>query len=489
MGKGSAQAPAVETNVPERLDRLPWSGFHWKILFALGVTWLLDGLEVTLKGAMSGVLQSPDTLGFSSADIGSIASVYLTGAVVGALLFGYLTDRFGRRLIFFVTLSVYLVGAFLTAFSWSYWSFAAFRFLTGLGIGGEYAAVNSAIDELIPARVRGHTDLVVNGTYWLGALLGAGATLLLLDPSLFPVDRGWRFGFGIGAVLGLVILFFRRSVPESPRWLDTHGRHDEAERITGAIEGDVKRSTGKPLPPPEGSMTLHPQREFGFGRIVRAITTKKYRRRALLGTSLMIAQAFLYNSIFFTYALVLTRFYQVDVSKTGLYLIPLAAASFLGPLALGRWFDTVGRRRMITVTYGISALFLVATGLLFVGNYLSAVTQTAGWALIFFVASAAASSAYLTVSEIFPLETRALAIAFFYAVGTAAGGIGAPFLLGSLIGTGSRTNVFYGYALGAALMVAAAVIELVLGVDAEKRSLEDVSEPLGGEAATRKDVA
>jgi MFS family permease len=475
----TAEAPPVTTLIPARLDRLPWTPFHTLIVVGLGVTWVLDGLEVTLMGAVSGVLAEPGTLHFTSADIGLIASVYLTGAVLGSLVFGWLTDRYGRKVFFFVTLATYLVGVLLTAFSWNLASFAVFRFITGAGIGGEYAAINSAIDELIPARLRGRVDIMINGSYWIGAALGSGATLVLLDPHIFSADLGWRLGFGIGAVLGLGILLVRRFVPESPRWLVTHGYVAEAETTVAGIETLVAAEAQARLPTvdPADAITVHPHRTFGFGHIVRTVLGR-YRSRALVGFSLMVAQAFLYNAIFFTYALVLTRFYAVPASITGLYLLPFAVGNVLGVFALGSLFDTIGRRQMIAATYATSAVLLVITGWLFAADALTVTTLTALWTAIFFVASPAASAAYLTVSEIFPLETRALAIAFFFSLGTGAGGVAAPWLFGSLIGTGSRDNLFYGYLTAAVLMFAAAIVELVFGIAAERQSLEKIAEPL-----------
>ena len=475
----TAAPAAIKTLIPARLDRLPWTRFHTLIVIGLGVTWVLDGLEVTMMGAVSGVLQERATLQFTSADIGLIASFYLTGAVLGSLVFGWLTDRFGRRLFFFVTLATYLVGVLLSAFSWDFWSFAVFRFITGAGIGGEYAAINSAIDELIPARVRGRVDIMINGTYWVGAALGSGATVLLLDPAVLPVDVGWRLGFGIGAVLGLGILLVRSFVPESPRWLVTHGYHEQAEATVAGIERLVSAEAHRRLAPvdEDDAVTVHPHHTLGFGLIVRTVFGR-YWRRALVGFSLMVAQAFLYNAIFFTYALVLTRFFHVEASVTGLYLLPFAFGNVLGVYLLGSLFDTIGRRQMIAATYALSAVLLAITGWLFAIDALTVVTLTALWTAIFFIASPAASSAYLTVSEIFPLETRALAIAFFYSLGTGAGGIAAPWLFGTLIGTGSRVNLFYGYVAAAVLMLAAAAIEMVFGVAAERQSLEKVAEPL-----------
>jgi MFS family permease len=476
--RSAAQAP-IRTLIPARLDRLPWSRFHTLILFALGVTWILDGLEVTIIGAVSGVLESPQTLHLTASQIGLLGSAYLAGAVLGALVFGYLTDRYGRKLFFFITLSVYCLGALLTSLSWDLWSFMLFRFITGAGIGGEYAAINSAIDELIPARLRGRVALLINGSYWIGAALGSAATVILLDPRVFAIDSGWRFGVALGALLSLLILFIRRYVPESPRWLITHGRAQEAETIVKAAEDRIRDEIGRPLPAPDAAhaITLYPRARFGFGAIVETMFSK-YRSRAILGFSLMVSQAFLYNAIFFTYALVLTRFYEVPASRTGLYLLPFALGNFVGVVVLGRYFDTVGRRTMIFITYVASAALLALTGALFAAGHLTAASQTLLWTLIFFVASPAASAAYLTVSEVFPVETRALAIAFFYALGTATGGIAAPWLFGTLIGTGSRSAVLYGYLFAAALMVAAAIVEIVIGVDAERKSLEEIAEPL-----------
>lgn len=463
------------------MDRLPWSGFHWLVVVALGVTWTLDGLEVTLSGAVSGVLQDPHVMGFSPAQIGSIASAYLLGAVLGSLLFGYWTDRSGRKKLFFLTLGVYLLGTLLTAVSWNVWSFSFFRFLTGSGIGGEYAAISSAIDELIPALYRGRVNLIVNGSYWLGAGLGSLSTLLILDPHFFPPKIGWRVGFATGAILGLFILLLRRHIPESPRWLMTHGDRQEAEIVMREIESRVEGPNGNKLGEPDRHpLLIHPRGSIGFGVVAKTMALE-YRARSVLSLSLITSQAFLYNAVFFTYALILTRFYDVPGGRTGIYLLPFAAGNFLGPLLLGRFFDTIGRREMISATYAISAVLLTATGWAFARGFLSANTQTLLWTVIFFFASAAASAAYLTVSEIFPLEIRALAIAFFFSLGTALGGIAAPWLFGVLIGSGSREKVFYGYLVAALLMLAAAGIEVAIGVKAERSSLEDLASPLSSE--------
>ncbi|HZN22813.1 MAG TPA: MFS transporter [Burkholderiales bacterium] len=472
------------TDIPARLDRLPWSRFHWLVVLALGASWAIDGLEVTLKGAVSAVLQDPRSLALTSTEIGFAASAYLAGAVIGALCCGHLTDRYGRARLFFITMAIYLGGTMLTAFSWDFVSLCVFRAVTGFGIGGEYAAINSAIDELIPARVRGRVNLIINGSFWLGAIVGSAATVLLLDPSVFPVDVGWRVGFAIGASLGLLVLFARRFIPESPRWLAIHGYRERAESAVAEIEARVEAATGTKLPPMGDTLSIRPRARTGLALVFETMFAH-YRRRSLLCFVLITSQAFLYNAIFFTYALVLTRFYDVPSEHTGLYLLPFALGNFLGPLVLGHLFDTIGRRVMISATYTLSAVLLLVTGALFVGGTLSAYAQTALWSVIFFFASAAASSAYLTASEIFPLELRALAIAVFYALGTAAGGIAAPWLFGALIGTGERLAVFWGYGLGAVLMLIAAGVEWRLGVNAERVSLEGVAAPLSLDAGSR----
>ncbi len=473
----------VQTNIPARMDRLPWSRWHWLVVIALGITWILDGLEVTIVGAIASVLTQKNTLSLTDAQVGGAGTAYLIGAVLGALFFGRLTDKLGRKKLFMITLGVYLIATICTAFSMNFAMFALFRFFTGAGIGGEYAAINSAIDELIPARVRGHTDLAINGTWWVGTAAGAIATVFLLNPHIFPPDVGWRLCFGIGAVLGLAILLVRRFVPESPRWLMMHGRFDEADQVVSMIEREVmKEDHITSLPEPEGTISIRPQGTVSWGAIFHTML-RQYPTRSLLGFSLMAGQAFLYNAIFFTYALVLTTFYHIPSSSVGLYIIPFAIGNILGPLTIGRLFDTIGRRQMISFTYIISGVLLLITGWLFVQGVLTAVTQTIAWSIIFFFASAGASSAYLTVSEIFPLETRAIAIAIFYALGTGVGGVVAPLLFGALIGSGKASNVFIGDIVGALLMAAAGCIEIVWGVKAERQSLESVAVPLSVQAA------
>ncbi|GAB2877109.1 MFS transporter [Paraburkholderia jirisanensis] len=475
---GSASQQIVDTDLPARLDRLPWGRFHTLIVVALGVTWLLDGLEVTLAGAVASALKASPTLHFSNADVGLTGSAYIAGAVLGALGFGWLTDRLGRRKLFFITLALYLAATAATALSWNLASFMLFRFLTGAGIGGEYTAINSTIQEFTPARVRGWTDLAINGTFWIGAGLGAAGSLVLLDPGLLPPDWGWRACFLIGAALALAILPMRRWIPESPRWLLTHGDEPAARGIVEDIEARFRRD-GHALRDDEPLKRLRLRaRAHTTLREVLHTLFARHRQRSLVGLSLMTAQAFCYNAIFFTYALVLTDFYGVPGDHIGWYLLPFALGNFTGPLFLGRLFDVIGRRKMIAATYAISALLLTLSGYMFQQHWLTATTQTITWMVIFFFASAAASSAYLTVSESFPLEIRALAIAVFYAFGTALGGVAGPAFFGRLIDTHQRTEVFEGYLVGAALMLAAAVIAAIWGVDAERRSLESVAAPL-----------
>jgi len=469
--------PEFTTDIPARLDRLPWHRFHWLVVTALGVTWILDGLEVTLVGSLSGAFTGTNGLSMSESQVGLAASIYIAGAIAGALGFGQLTDLYGRKRLFSITVLVYAVATIATGFAWNFASFALFRLFTGAGIGGEYAAINSAIDEIIPARARGWTDLAINGTFWIGAALGAGSSLILLDPHLFPSWLGWRLAFGIGGALGFGVVVLRRFVPESPRWLMTHGRIADAELVVREIETRVRGRDGA-LPEPNGK----PIRIVSRGPVqlleLGTVLLRRYPRRTILGLTLMAAQAFCYNAVFFTYALVLQRFYGIAADRVGAYILAFAAGNFLGPLLLGRLFDTLGRRIMITLTYGTAGALMGVTALLFVFGALGAAGQTALWTMIFFVASSAASAAYLTVGEVFPLELRALIIAIFYGVGTAIGGIGGPALFGVLVESGSRRALMWGYLLAAVFMLAAAAVEAVFGVDAERRALEDVAAPL-----------
>ncbi|WP_207229499.1 MFS transporter [Ktedonosporobacter rubrisoli] len=468
---------AVRTNIPARMDRLPWSRWHWLVILSLGITWILDGLEVTIIGSIVGVLKDPHTLALSDIEVSGAGTAYLIGAVLGALFFGRMTDKRGRKLLFMITLGVYLIATIATAFSFNFYWFLLCRFFTGAGIGGEYAAINSAIDELIPARVRGWADLAINGTWWVGTAFGAALTAVLTNPHLLPVDLGWRLAFALGAILGLAILLVRRHVPESPRWLMMHGRFDEAEEVVGMIEHEVmKEDHITSLPDPQGSMLIRPLGTVSYRQIARTML-KEYPTRSLLGFALMVGQAFLYNAIFFTYGLVLTTFYHIPNSSVGFYLIPFAIGNIFGPLTIGRLFDTIGRRQMISFTYIFSGVLLAITGWLFAQGMLNAVTQTICWSIIFFFASAGASSAYLTVSEVFPLEVRALAIALFYAIGTGAAAL-APVLFGILIHTNKPIDVFYGYLFGALLMASAGVIAIFFGVKAERQSLESIARPL-----------
>jgi MFS family permease len=471
----------IETDVPARLDRLPWARWHWMILIGLGTVWILDGLKVNVVGVIGPRLtDKAGGLGLTDSQVGLGAALYVAGACAGALVFGYLTDRFGRKKLFVITLAVYLLATVATAFSFSPIWFFACRIVTGMGIGGEYAAVNSAIDELIPARLRGTVDIVVNGSFWLGTTFTALLSVPVLNASLLPKDVGWRLLFALGAVLGIGILFVRRMVPESPRWLFIHGRDGEANDVVRSIEREVAEESGRPLDQVDETITIRQRHTVGFGEIART-AVKRYPKRTILGLSLFIGQAFLYNAVFFTYALVLSKFYNTPDDHAGWYLVPIGLGNFFGAFVLSRLFDRLGRKVMISGTYIVSGVLLIVTSMLFRGGHLSAVTLTACWVVVFFFASAGASSAYLTVSEIFPMETRAMAIAAFYAVGTALGGIIGPMLFGKLVDGGHMSSVANGYLLGAGLMIAAGVVEMFMGVEAARRSLEEVAAPLSAE--------
>ncbi len=476
-----SETNAVETQVPARIDRLPWSRWHTTVISALGVTWILDGLEVTIQGNIGAVLTNPASgLGLSTSQVGAGAGIYTAGTCLGALLFSYLTDRYGRKKLFFVTLAVYLIFTILTAFSFNFLSFAVFRFFTGMGVGGEYSAIHSAVDELVPARLRGQTSLAVSSTFWAGAALASVLSLVILNTAFVPTFYGWRLTFFIGGALGLLILLTRRFVPESPRWLMTHGKTDEAEGIVAQIEGDVRRYRGGEELPEVGedqTITIEQRESIGFGIIARAMF-KMYPKRTVLGLVLMASQAFLYNAIFFTYALVLTRFFGIPEGGAGWYLLGLAAGSLIGPLTLGRLFDRVGRRPMITGCYAAAAVIMAVTGYLFAAGVVGAVAQTALFAIMFFFASSSASAAYLTASEIFPMELRAMALGLFYAIANTIGGVTGPLIYGRLIETGDPWILFMGYLGAAGFVLVAALVELFLGVNAEQQSLEDVAAPL-----------
>jgi MFS family permease len=475
----------IETNIPARLDRLPWARFHWLVVIGLGTVWILDGLEVTIVGSIAPRLTEKGSgIAITTAQIGTAAAVYVAGACAGALFFGQLTDRFGRKKLFLITLGVYILATLATAASWTAWFLFLCRFFTGAGIGGEYAAINSAIDELIPARVRGRVDLIINGSYWVGAAAGSAVSILLLDKALLSADIGWRLSFCIGALLGLGVLLVRRHVPESPRWLFIHGREEEAERIVRDVESGVETETGESLDEPEQSIEVCQRETIPFREIART-AFERYPRRAVLGLALFVGQAFLYNGITFNLGTLYSTFWKVSSSFVPVFLIVFAAGNFLGPLLLGRLFDTVGRKPMIAGTYLGSAAVGVVMAVLFTGGSLAASPWTFEAFIfgIFFLASAGASAAYLTVSEIFPMETRALAIAFFYAVGTGLGGIVGPLLFGNLIASNSRSEVAIAFFIGAGVMAAGGIAEIFFGVKAEQEPLESVAKPLTAEDA------
>jgi MFS family permease len=478
MSSIAAEPRTIRTDIPARLDRLPWTRFHWRVVIGLGTVWILDGLEVTIVGAIAPRLTEPGSgISMTSADIGMAAALYVAGACLGALFFGQLTDRHGRKKLFMLTMALYILATVATAFAFAPWYFFLCRFLTGMGIGGEYAAINSAIDELIPARNRGRVDLAINGSFWIGAALGAVVSLALLDTSLFPADFGWRLAFAAGALLGCGILLVRRHVPESPRWLFIHGHQEEAERIVRAIEEDAQREVGRELPPPKGEIVVRQRDAIPF-RELATVTARRYPNRAKLGLALFIGQAFLYNAVTFDLGTILHDFFAVTSGSVPFFLVLFALSNFLGPLLLGRLFDTVGRKPMIAGTYLGSAVIVAVLALLLRNGSLDTTSFMALIMATFFLASAGASSAYLTVSEIFPMETRALAIALFYAVGTAVGGISGPLLFGQFIHSGNPEQVATGFLIGAAAMALGGIAELRYGVRAERRSLEDIATPL-----------
>ncbi len=470
----------IKTWIPARLDRLPWSRFHWIVIVGLGTAWILDGLEVNVVGSISARLaESGSGAHLTKGDISSwAASLYIAGACLGAIVFGQLTDRFGRKRLFMVTLGIYLAGTVLTAFTFSAAWFFAFRFITGAGIGGEYSAINSAIDELIPARQRGRADVSINGSYWLGGVAGSLLAVVMLNTAIFPVNVGWRLSFVLGAVIGLAVLFVRRNVPESPRWLFIHGREEEAEEIVEDIERQVRESTGSELPEPRGEeLTVRQRRTVPLPLIVRSVVSM-YPRRTVLGLALFVGQAFIYNSVLFGYGALLTIYFHTASGDTPYYLAVFALGNFAGALILSRLFDTVGRKPMIAGTYLLSGALLIVTGLLFRAHALDDVTFTACICVVFFFASAGASAAYLTVSEVFPMETRALCIAVFYAVGTGIGGVIGPQVFNRLIESESYEQVFLAFAIGALMMIIGGVAELVFGVRAENEPLENIAKPL-----------
>jgi MFS family permease len=476
------QTGTIRTKIPARLDRLPWSRWHWKVIIGLGTVWILDGLEVTIVGSISAQLGMKGSgVNISAANVsGLAASLYVAGACVGALFFGQLTDRFGRKKLFMVTLATYLLATALTALSFSPLWFYVFRFLTGFGIGGEYSAINSAIDELIPAKNRGRVDIGINGSYWAGA--GAGALLAVLALHNTAVNVGWRVCFGLGVVFGIGVLIVRRSIPESPRWLFIHGREDEAERIVAEIEREVSEDTGADLPAPESEMTVRQRRVIPLSLTLRSVFTL-YPRRAVLGLSLFIGQAFLYNSILFGLGVLLSTYFKISAADTPYYLAIFAVGNLAGPLLLGRLFDTVGRKPMIAGTYILSGGLLVITAILFKGHDLTAGTLIVALSVVFFFASAGASAAYLTVSEVFPMETRALCISVFYAIGTAAGGITGPLVFQALIKTGDYGQAELALLIGAVMMIIGGIVEVFLGVKAERQTLENIARPLTAEEA------
>ena len=470
----SVEERPVKSLVPVRMDKMPWSRFHWMVIFGLGTAWILDGLEIQIV-ASAGYAKD---LGMSDTQVGFTATVYLIGQVVGALVFGRLTDKLGRKKLFIITLAVYLIGSGIAGLSPNMWFLWVFRFVAGAGIGGEYSAINSAIDELMPGKYRGRVDLAINGTYWAGAVLGSLGSFYLLDTDRFAENIGWRIAFFIGPVLGLIIIFLRRHIPESPRWLVTHGQGEEAERIVSGIEQSV-RDNGKEPPHLDESQGWWIKAHEGVTfKQLRYVFFTLYPTRTVLGLTLMITQSFLYNAIFFTSSLVLQNFYGKTSSSAALYFFPFAIGNLLGPLILGRFFDTIGRRKMIGGSYTIAAVVLFISAALFKADLLSAGTHTALWCLSFFFASAGASAGYLTVSEIFPLEVRGQAISYFFSIAQIFGSIG-PLIFGALIGGGSeRGPLFWGYVGASIIMLIGGLVAFKFGVDAEGKALEDIAPPL-----------
>jgi MFS family permease len=474
-------AVAIRSTIPARLDRLSWSPFHTRMVAGLGAAWILDGLQITISSSVVGVLAKPDTLGMTSTQIGLIASIYLVGEVAGALVFGRLSDQLGRKRLLIVTLLLYLCGTGLAAFVTGHHTgwlvfFYLTRFVAGMGIGGQYAAINSAIDEMMPSKYRGRVDIWINGTYWAGAIIGSFASLVFLNA--FAINVGWRLAFLMGPVLALIVIYVGRTLPESPRWLMTHGRVEEAEKELAKIEAAV-RASGQTLEevPDSQAIELVPEARYGYVRFV-GLVFHQYPKRAVLGATLMITQSFLYNAIYFTYGLVLVKFYDVSATSVPWYGLAFAVGNLAGPLLLGPLFDTVGRKKMISSTYLLSGVLLAVSGWLFKHGDLTANSQTFVWIVIFFFASAGASAAYLTVSETWPIEIRAEAIAVFFAIAQIFGAFG-PAFYGALIGDGtSRTGLFWGYVIGGAIMVIGGVVELLIGINAEGKSLESVTRPL-----------
>ncbi|MFE1083814.1 MFS transporter [Brevibacterium sediminis] len=473
----------IKTDVPARLDRLPWARFHWMVVVGLGSVWILDGLEVTMVGNVAArMTEEGSGIDMTAGQIGTAGAIYVLGACVGAIVFGQLTDRFGRRKLFLITLVLYLVATVATAFSFSAWYFFLVRFLTGAGIGGEYAAVNSAIDELIPARVRGRIDLIINGSYWLGAAGGAATTLLFLNTDILPKMIGWRLAFAVGMLLAIFVFVVRKNVPESPRWLFIHGQNDEAERIVGEIEDGIEAETSQTLPPPKKTITVRQRKTISFVEIMKVAFTI-YPKRAILCLVLFVGQAFLYNGITFNLGTIFSGFYGVAAASVPIFIILWSLSNFAGPVVLGRLFDTIGRKPMISFSYLGSAVVAVVLAFVFNGEVGGEWLFLLILVVCFFLASSGASAAYLTVSEIFPMETRALAIAFFYAIGTAAGGIAGPLLFGGMIESGDRSQVAWAFCIGAAVMALGGVAELLFGVKAEGADLEDIARPLTAEDA------